>query len=371
MAVKSELKTQKVTFKTIAEALGVARSTVSNAYNRPDQLSPALRKQILAKAKELSYAGPDPMAASLRRGTAGAIGVVYPSPLSYTFTDPAASLFIQGIALEAERSGYGLLLIGDSSSENEPGGISLAAKAHVDGFILHNFPGKTSLLRDALGRNLPSVLVDQQPVDQQSKVELPSVTTDDRQGAYLAAKHLLGLGHTRLGIISLELSADVQSGVIDEQRQAQAKYLPTKERLAGYTAAVFEAGLAWDNLSVYETEDNTLQEGAKAASALLAQSPRPTALLAMSDQLALGALAYAKRQDILVPDSFSIVGYDDSPSAATANPPLTTVRQPHLEKGRQATSLLIAQLRGEATKSIVLETELVIRGSSASVIQRS
>ena len=103
MTVKSK---ENITLKDIAKKLGVAASTVSNAYNRPDQLSESLRTKILGTAKELGYCGPDPMAANLRRGKAGAIGVVYPHPLSYTFTDPVATLFIQGVAEEAERSEF-------------------------------------------------------------------------------------------------------------------------------------------------------------------------------------------------------------------------------------------------------------------------
>src|SRR5690606_15894864 len=93
---------RRVTIKDVAAALGVAQSTVSNAYNRPDQLSAELRERVLATAEAMGYQGPDPAARSLRRGVSNVIGVVYPSELSYAFTDPAAALFIEGIAREAE-----------------------------------------------------------------------------------------------------------------------------------------------------------------------------------------------------------------------------------------------------------------------------
>src|SRR5690606_21420728 len=112
VAVKGRKAAGRVTLADIAAELGIARSTVSNAYNRPDQLSDDLRQKILAAAARLGYAGPDPAARSLRKGVRDVIGVVYPSELSYAFADPAAALFIEGIAHEVEAAGYGLLLIG-------------------------------------------------------------------------------------------------------------------------------------------------------------------------------------------------------------------------------------------------------------------
>src|SRR5690554_5602608 len=111
VGVKDLASDKKVTLKRIADELGIATSTVSNAYNRPDQLSKELREKILDTAHRLGYTGPDPAARSLRRGVSNALGVVYPSQLSYAFTDPAAALFIQGIAQQAEEEGFALVLI--------------------------------------------------------------------------------------------------------------------------------------------------------------------------------------------------------------------------------------------------------------------
>src|SRR6266508_3149545 len=95
------------TLADVAEHLGVSRTTVSNAYNRPDQLSPALRERVLAAARELEYTGPDPMARSLRRGRAGSLGFVFDQQLPYVFTDPAALLFLSGVATGCEEYGTG------------------------------------------------------------------------------------------------------------------------------------------------------------------------------------------------------------------------------------------------------------------------
>lgn len=356
MAVKTK---DNITLKDIAKKLGVAASTVSNAYNRPDQLSEALRTKILETAKELGYCGPDPMAANLRRGKAGAIGVVYPHPLSYTFTDPVAAPTIQGIAEEAERAGYGLLLVGGSEDPLEA--APLVAKATVDGFVLQNFDKNDSLLEVILSRNLPVVFV-----ESQTREGFPSITVDDEGGARVAANHLLSLGHKRFGIIALETTHHVREGIMDKARQAGVVHVPTRNRLRGYRRAVDATKLKWDkNVVVYETADNTLGDGYRAAAALLTHPLRPTALLAMSDQLALGTLRYANDNKINVPKQLSVVGFDDAPLASQTTPALTTVRQPYVEKGRLAGQLLIAQLKENTVpESVVLPTELIVRGSS-------
>jgi DNA-binding LacI/PurR family transcriptional regulator len=348
----------KITLKALAKRLGVAASTVSNAYNRPDQLSEALRKKILETAKQLGYSGPDPMAANLRRGRAGAIGVVYPHPLSYTFTDPVAAPTIQGIAEEAERAGYGLLLVGGSEDPLEA--APLVAKATVDGFVLQNFDKNDSLLEVILSRNLPVVFV-----ESLTREGFPSITVDDEEGARAAAQHLLSLGHRRFGIVALETTHQTREGIMDKERQEGIVHVPTKNRLRGYRRAVEATGLVWEKSAVvYETADNWKEDGYKGAAALLEHSLRPTALLAMSDQLALGVLRYASDNGLEIPKQLSIVGFDDAPLASQTTPTLTTVRQPYIEKGRLAGQLLIAQLKGEKVESVMLPTELVVRGSS-------
>src|SRR5919206_1174088 len=102
--------TGRLTLLTLAQDLGVSRAGVSNAHNRPDQLSPALRERILARAAELGFPGPDPMARGLRRGRVGAVGVLVDEGLSYAFSDPTAVLFLDGLARELEADGLGLLL---------------------------------------------------------------------------------------------------------------------------------------------------------------------------------------------------------------------------------------------------------------------
>ena len=329
---------RRVTLAEMASTLGVAPSTVSNAYNRPDQLSAELRARIMATATRLGYAGPDPAARSLRRGRAGAIGLLYTDRLSYAFADPAAILLLQGIARAAEEEGLGLLLLPGRSGGVRP----TSSQAVVDGFIIYSLVQDDPQIAAALVRRLPTVLV-----DVAHSVGGPVVGIDDRGAACEAAAHLLALGHRRLGVISFGLGPQPEDGYADPQRQSTATFHVVAERLRGYADALATAGLPWATVPVYTCEENTREAGRAAAMQLLTREPRPTAIVTMSDQYALGALDAARALGLRVPDDVSLVGFDDIPEAAQARPALTTIRQDHHEKGLRAGRLMIAQLRGE------------------------
>jgi DNA-binding LacI/PurR family transcriptional regulator len=350
---------RRATLKEVASELGVSPATVSNAYNRPDQLSPVLRERVFEAARRLGYPGPDPMARGLRRRRAGAVGVLYEDRLSYAFADPAAVLFLQGVSVATEEAGLGLLLLsGAPGEERNPEAISGAV---VDGFVVYSMSDKDPLVDAALERRLPVVLVDQPSIG-----KLPFVGIDDEGAARAAAEHLVDLGHRRFGVVSFALAPEPSGGLAGANRQEAATYSLTRSRLRGYAMAIEAAGLSWVDVPVYEHFGNVPEEGRKAAESLLAQEPRPTAILALSDQLALGALDVARRLDLSVPEDVSVVGFDDVPDAARATPPLTTVHQPHVEKGLLAGRLLIAQLRDEELPSPeLLPTRLVVRGSTA------
>lgn len=361
MTVKRSPQTvRRQTLKDVAAAVGVTVATVSNAYNRPDQLSPALRERVLETARSLGYPGPDPVARGLRRGRAGAIGVLYADRLSYAFKDPVAVVFLGGIAAAAEAAGLGLLLV--PGSPRAARDLEAPGRAAVDGFVIYSMAHDDPLLAAALERRLPIVTVDMPAVS-----GAPSVAIDDVAGARTAAEHLIGLGHRQFGVLSLELTPSVRSGWADLSRQSAASYPVSRARLRGYTEALTAAGLSWGAVPVYECVENSLAEGRLGGERLLTSHSRPTALLAMSDMLALGALDAARRLDVAVPGDLSIVGSDDIPEGLWANPPLTTVHEPHLDKGVKAGELLVAILAGEEHHDVVtLPMHLVVRASTAS-----
>lgn len=358
---EKEKSRKRATLKEVAADVRVSPATVSNAYNRPDQLSAELRGKVMEAARRLGYTGPDPTARGLRRGRAGAIGVLYTSRLSYAFADPAAVLFFEGVARAAEEAGLGLLLVpGSVAGREDPVAVREAA---VDGFVVYCMAEDDRMIEAVRERRLPAVLVDDPPG---ASGDLPVVGVDDEGGARAAAEHLVGLGHRHVAVISFGLISNPEGGFADLRRQAQASFRPTRLRLDGYEKGLRKAGMAWEDVPVYECRENVPREGANAARVLLAGDPRPTALLAASDQLAFGAMEGAKEMSLSVPGDVSVVGFDDVPEAARTNPPLTTVHQDHVEKGMLAGKLLVAGLAGnEVGGAKILPTRLVERGSTA------
>jgi DNA-binding LacI/PurR family transcriptional regulator len=343
------------TLLDVARAAGVSRTTVSNAFNRPDQLSAELRERVLATAKKLGYAGPNPMARMLRTGRAGTIGVVFSDRLTYAVTDPAAVAFLQGIAATCEQEDAALLIL---SAIDEDAARRVVRQAAVDGFIIYCLATETGVINAMLERGQPVVAV-----DEPGFVDGPGVGIADRAGARQAAAHLVGLGHRRIAIISMETRPDGYVGPLDATRRAGSVYAVTDERLAGYEEELRAAGLDPATLRIEEAPCNSPRAARDAALALLADRPRPTAILAMGDVFALAAIDAASALGLRVPKDLSVVGFDDIPIASQVAPPLTTVRQPLVEKGRIAAELLFGRRRAEAP--VVLPTELVVRGTTA------
>jgi DNA-binding LacI/PurR family transcriptional regulator len=358
---------QRVTLTRIAEELDVSAMTVSNAYNHPDRLSEALRERIFETAGKLGYHGPDPVGRSLRRQRTDVVGVLYSNPLSYAFDDPAAVSFLSGLSSVTEGADLGLLLVpaaGGVSGERDP---RAAAQAAVDGFVIYSMSDEEPLLAAALDRQLPAVVV-----DQPFKEGVPFVGVDDEAAARTAAEHLLHLGHERFAIASFALSPGGRDGIANPVRQEQAAFRVSRLRLQGYRAALEDAGLHWSKVPVYECPGSSKEFGQRAAEALLSPEHRPTAILASSDQLALGVIAWATERGLSVPEDVSVVGFDDIPAAASANPPITTVHQDHAEKGLLAGRMLISQLRKEDCPNAAgpLAASLVVRGSTSPLRER-
>jgi DNA-binding LacI/PurR family transcriptional regulator len=342
----------RITLKDVAEDVGVSPMTVSNAFNRPDQLSAALRERILDSARRLGYPGPDPLARGLRRGRAGAIGVISDTRLSYAFDDPAASAVIAGVCATTEEEGLGVLLV-------PPGGSAPLSSAMIDGIVVYSVAQGDPLLALAVARRLPAVVVDQ-PIG----TGLPRAGIDDEAAARAAADHLTGLGHRRLGVVAFGLSPDGRTGPADLARRRTAGYAVSRARLAGYAAAAAEAGIDWAGVPVHECAGSVRAAGRAAGERLLGARHRPTAILATSDVLALGVLDAAAAAGLRVPHDLSVVGFDDIPAAAEAR--LTTIHQDHHAKGRVAGELLVAALRGERSVApATLPHALVVRDSTA------
>jgi DNA-binding LacI/PurR family transcriptional regulator len=343
------------TLADVAAHIGVSRTTVSNAYNRPDQLSSALRERVLDAARQLGYNGPDPMARSLRRGRAGSLGLVFDHRLQYIFNDPAAVLFLSGVAAGCEEQGTGLALV----PQLPEGAAEVVRSALVDGYVMFCTPENDERLDAVRARGLPYVLVDFSPY-----VEGPRVNIDDRGGARAAAQHLVDLGHRRIGLV-VPFDDGAPTAALAEEAADPTKTIDytrwrcfiRHERLVGWREPLEAAGIDWASVPVGSAPDSDPDTGYRAAVQLLDRADRPTAIICLSDVLAFGVMRAAAERGIRIPQDLSVVGYDDVAEAASAA--LTTIYQPHAAKGEQAVRLLT-----EGGEDVVLPTELVVRASS-------
>jgi DNA-binding LacI/PurR family transcriptional regulator len=336
---------RRVTIADVAEAAGVSKTAVSFAFNNPDRLAAATTARILEVADALGYR-PDPVARMLTQRRTGTIGVVTPQALASMFSNPYFGMFSAGVAAVAEAAGYGLHFISPRH-----GSLSDAiARATVDGIVAIGLSADHPEIAEIRRTGLPTVTVDSDRFE-----GLPSVDVDDEGGARAAAEHVAGLGHREVLVIAVEPAEHAPSGAEDT----------VARRLRGY-----RAGLATMGVAIPEDEivvsPATYAGGAAAVESVWSAGRRPTAILAMSDAIAIGAIRALRERGHVVPADVSVVGFDDIELAEATDPPLTTVRQPIRGKGEDAARLLLAVLGGEAVPTgLRLETRLVVRASTA------
>ncbi|MEY2583073.1 MAG: hypothetical protein QOE09_2922 [Ilumatobacteraceae bacterium] len=329
--------------------------TVSNAFSRPDQLSIELRERILGAADELGYAGPDPSARALARGTTGAVGVLLTDSLRHAFTDEIATTFLGAIAEELAPTGLALTLLSASDQTN----MIPARDVPMDGALVYSCNTESTAVDWLIRRKLPIVFVDQVP-----ESGIPSINIDDRSGARGAAQHLVDLGHRQIGIISANI--DGGSGIVVDPDVATNHV--TRQRMLGWLDALHAAGI---EPTVVQEDPSNVSPEHDAAQVLLDLPKRPTGILCFSDVIAYGVVQAAHARGLTVPDDLSVVGFDDSPFAKRMRPALTTVRQDVAAKGHAAAAALTAAIartrNGTSTRirHVLLPTELIVRDSTA------
>jgi len=347
----------------VAREAGVSKTAVSFAFNSPERLAPETAERIRAIAEELGYT-PHPVARMLTQGATLTIGVLTPQPLSVVFANPFFGMFAAGVGAAAEAAGYALQFI-------SPLGGSLAGAmnhATVDGVVAVGLAGDHPEVDEIRRAGVPVVLVDSAAVPEWS-----SVSVDDAGGARAAADHLLGLGHSDLLIIGVEPPTPARGPTTGHDPNGV-----TARRLAGYREALATAGLDLGDDRVV-AGPATIDGGVVALDRAWRAGLRPTAIVAMSDALAIGAIGALRGRGLSVPADVSVVGFDDIDVAAHLEPALTTVHQPIARKGREAVELLLATVdarTGSAGQGAavpehrVLPTHLVVRASTGPLPRR-
>lgn len=359
---RSRQPRRQATLASIAAELKISRTTVSNAYNRPDQLSTELRERVFEVAKRRGYAGPDPMARSLRTRKAGAVGVLLTEALSYSFRDPAAMSFLSGLSEACEAAGQGLLLIPAGPGLSDADAAQVVHRSSVDGFVVYSVPPEDPYLAAVLERHLPIVACDQP----RGLEVAPVVGIDDRSPMRDLAAHLIELGHRDFGIVCMRLGRERHDGVVDFATLGDTGFHVQRERILGVRDAMRAAGLDDSALTVVERFTHTSGDGQSAAAQIMGVNPRITALMCTTDVLALGALAWADQAGLDVPGHLSITGFDGVDEALREG--LTTVSQPQKDKGRRAGELLLASPAHSGIPELeILDTRLVFGKTSGPV----
>jgi DNA-binding LacI/PurR family transcriptional regulator len=309
---------------------------------------------VHASARELGYAGPDPKGRLLRAGKVNAVGVATAEPLSYFFEDEFARVLMAGMSEACDAAGAGLALVSAKNDERLAWNIQSAL---VDGFVLLCIEGGERLVELTRERQLPFVALALGRPDE----TVSAVGVDDYEGGRLAAEHIAGLGHRRIGVLALELD-DQHEGPADLARIEAATYSTTRDRALAYFDVFEKLGVPRAAVPVYETR-STRDSVGRGLEHMFSQGERPTAILAMSDRVAMFALDWLHSRGLRVPEDVSIIGFDGVPEAATTEPPLTTVEQPIAEIGRRAVERILAGETG--VKREILPVTLVVRGSTA------
>jgi DNA-binding LacI/PurR family transcriptional regulator len=338
----------------VAKEAGVSHGTASNVFSRPEIVRGEVRERVLAAANKLGYAGPDPRGRMLRAGKVNAIGVATAEPLAYFFDDPFARVVMSGIGEACDRTGAGISLVSAANNEQLAWNIRSAL---VDGFIVFCLENGSQLVDLTRERGLPFVALDFGFDDE----TISALGVDDVEGGRRAARHLTELGHRRFAVLSLAL-ADTTVGAISWDVAEKAVYSGTRDRLRGYAEVLTAAGIPLDGVPLYET-DNDWKTTAAGLERFFASDTPPTAILAMSDRIALHALEWLNAQGISVPGEVSVIGFDGVPEGETSKPPLTTIAQPMAEMGRRAVQTILT-FDGTVRRDM-LDVELIVRGSTA------
>jgi DNA-binding LacI/PurR family transcriptional regulator len=333
----------RVTIKDIARISGYSKTSVSFAFNDPGRISEQARTKILTVAKSLGYI-PDPLARSLSLRHHGSIGLLLPEVIPLAFLNSHLSEIVRGIGDICESHGHSLTLI-PPLRESVLEGVRSAA---VDGLITIGLePGMetVSLIRH---RHLPFVTID-------GRVGggFPVVGIDDRTAAREAMEYILGLGHRDVAVITFS-----------DEPQIESRSHVKQQRMEGYREAYESRGRSFSSEVRYMETEPTMSAGREAAEKLFSLLQPPTAMVVMSDVIAIGVMDYLEQAGVPIPGEVSVIGFDDIPEARLVRPQLTTTAQPGFEKGRRAAEILMQMIAGQSVASEYrLDTHLVERDS--------
>lgn len=327
------------TARDVARRAGVSTSTVSHITNGTRMVSDELRGRVLQAMQELGYE-PNAVARSLKIKRSHAIALIIPD-----IGNPFFTAAVRGVEDVARAHGYTLILgNSDEDTAQEEVYLRLLATRRVDGLILAPAGSHSPYLDRVVREGRPLVLIDRIVPN----LQVPAVLVENMEASRLAVAHLIGLGHRRIAMVS-----------------GRPGITTTTDRVAGYRAALLDAGIAYDPRFV--VSGGAQPVGARAAThQLLALSPRPTAIFVGNNLMTIGTVEAIEAEGLEIPGDIALVGFDDVPWANAFRPRLTAVAQPTYEVGRNAAELLISRIEtpGDVRiDPILLACRLVVRES--------
>jgi LacI family transcriptional regulator len=331
-----------VRLKDIAQLTGVSVMTVSKALRDAPDVSAATKARIKKLAADMGYV-PDSSAQGLRTKTTKLFGLVIPAT-----TNPIYARMVYAIEERAFELGYDLFIAHTlNKPEREDIVLRRMLSRRVDGLFItpvYRFEAEARIYQEIVARKIPTVLLGSPAPFCKN---FPAVEVEDLVASYHAAKHLIGLGHKKIAYLTGPTAAPW-----------------AHERFEGYRRALREANLEVDDKLVFQS-GSTIEDGTKAALQMLNEGAHPTAIMAVSDLVAIGCAETLLQQGVKIPEDVSIVGFGNVLAAEYFRVPLTTVRQPKFRMGVAAVDTLMKLIHGEKFELKRLPAELEIRKSSA------
>jgi DNA-binding LacI/PurR family transcriptional regulator len=354
------------TLADVAAKAGVSASTASLAFSGSGPVAEATRERVLAAARELHYAGPDPRARSLRRGKSGIVGVVLEERVREAFRDPIQIAQFDGLSEEIGHIDAALLILAAAGPAQPLAGVKAMPAQVVHPVTVEDAPidaavlfGCTPRLNDSIAtlrnRGLPIVAVEGFPAE-----GVLLIDQDNHDATERGARHLQQLGHRRVAIITLPLDAAHHRGRVTDELLAISSSATALQRLEG-ARAVFPDAVAFAAAGSY------VDEGRRAAKEILSgpASARPTAIIAQSDLLAVGVIRAAEELGISIPEQLSVIGFDGVRVDGLWPYELTTLEQPAYEKGRAAGRAIVRMLEGEEAEPAAFTSVLRVGNTTA------
>ena len=334
---------RSATLEEVARVAGVSRATVSRVVNGASNVSEDARRSVARAIESLDYV-PNRAARSLATRRSDSVALVVTESERRFFSEPFFAGIVRGVSEELADHDLQMVLTMVQGEAQHDRVERYLLGGHVDGAVLLSVHGGDPLPRALAQRGLPVVMGGRPP----DGYDLPYVDADNVGGGRSATGHLLALGRSRVAHIAGP--ADMPVG---------------RDRAAGYLQALRAAGTDPDPRLRTEG-DFSRESGTRAMEELLAYTPDVDAVFAASDLMAVGAMEALRDRGLVVPDDVAVVGFDDSIVATSAQPMLTTVRQPVGEMGRQMASLLVAGIEGDVDRvtSVIVPTQLVQRDST-------